>query len=172
MELLGTFEAIAQIAIALTGFTGIVVALGRRELSDWTPVESFLLRALLFWSLGTMFLALVPSGLSAVRALMEPWRVAHGIFAFFHTAIFIWFFRETRRLALSLRGSKENLVTVPVGFGVLFAEILVALGLLASLAPFLYLVALLWFLFLATRVFVALVFPRPPAQPLNGRADP
>jgi hypothetical protein len=163
LELLGTLETIAQISIALTGFTGIVVALGRRELRDWTPVESFLLKALLYWSLGTMFLALVPSGLSTITAVREPWRVAHGAFAVFHTGVFIWFFRETRRLAVPFETG--TVAILAVGSGVLIAEILVALGLLASLAPFLYLVALLWFLFLASRAFVGLVFPRPPAQP-------
>jgi hypothetical protein len=164
LELLGTLEAIAQIAIALTGFTGIVVALGERELGDWTPVDRFLLRALLYWSLGTMFLALLPSGLSTVRALPEPWRVAHGIFALFHAAVFIWFFRERSRLAWPPTRSTEKAI-LTVGSGVLLAEILVALGFLANLAPFLYLVALLWFLFLATSAFIELVFPRPPAQP-------
>lgn len=165
LELLGTFETIAEIAIALTGFTGVVIALGRGQLSDWSPTERFLLTALLYWSIGTMFLAFVPSGLASLRSLTEPWRVAHGVFALFHAGVFTWYFQQAGRLAIPVTRSPENLAIVVVGFGVLLAEVLVALGLLAGLAPFLYLVALLWFVFLAIRVFVALVFPRAPVEP-------
>ena len=52
-----------------------------------------------------------------------------------------------------------------ISAAVLSAEILVALGFLGSLAPLLYLVALLWFLFLATRCFVWLMFPVARAEP-------
>jgi len=107
-----------------------------------------------------MFLALVPSGLATVRSLSEPWRVAHGLFALFHAAVFVWFFREIGRLGVPLL--VPAYASVVVGFVVLLAEILVALGSLGSLAPLLYLIALLWFLFLATTVFIALVFPQPP----------
>lgn len=159
MELLGTFETISQIAIALTGFTGVVVALGRGGPDGWGPSERFLLRALLYWSLGTAFLALVPSGLARLPAVAAPWRVAHGLFAVFHASVFVWFFRESARLALPIADYRPNLVIIPVGLAILAAEVLVACGLLGDAAPFLYFVALLWFLFLASRVFVALVVP-------------
>lgn len=142
----------------------MVVALGRAKLDDWTPIERFLLRALLYWSLGTMFLAFVPSGLSTLHGVREPWRVAHGAFALFHGAVFAWYFRELSRLGVPVIATLQTLAFLTAGLAVLLAELLVALGFLAGEAPLRYLVALLWFLFLATRMFIGLVFP-PPAEP-------
>jgi hypothetical protein len=143
----------------------VVVVLGERRLDAWTDTELFTLKSLLYWSLGTVFLALVPSGLSSLSEhLAHPWRVAHGVFALFHAGVFFWFFRQVRRLEFPLSRTKSGLAILTVGFGVLFAEVLVALGVVTSTAPFLYLVALLWFLFLAARSFAALVFP-PTADP-------
>jgi hypothetical protein len=156
LELLGTFETVAQIAIALTGFTGVVVALGRRELAAWAPTERFLLRALLYWSLGTMFLAFVPAALSGVAA-GTAWRLAHAVFAVFHSAVFAWFFQQSRRYSLPFTAA--SLGTVLVGLGVLLGELAVVVGLVTRAAPYLYLLALLWFVFLAAVAFAALVFP-------------
>lgn len=165
MELLDTFGTIAEIAITLAGLTGVVVAFGRGGPTGWSPVERFLLRALVFWSLGAMFLALLPAALFSLPSVQAPWRVAHGFFAVFHTTVFVWFFGQTRRFPSPPNGARLDWAIVAVGCGVLAVETLVALGFLAELAPFLYLVALLWFLLLAVRVFVALVFPRGPASP-------
>jgi hypothetical protein len=165
LQLLGTFETISEIAIALTGFTGVVVVFGDRGSENWTDGERFNLKALLYWSLGTMFLALVPSGLSSLgEAVSAPWRVAHGLFAIFHGWVFIWFFRQLRILVFPPYQSWSGLAIVVIGFGVLLAELLVALGFLYSAAPFLYLVALVWFLFLAASQFAVLIFPAAPVD--------
>jgi hypothetical protein len=165
LELLGTFETVAQIAITLTGFTGVVVAFGRGELREWSPEETFFLQALLSWSLGTMFLALVPSGLSALSALHEPWRAAHGLFALFHGGVFLWWYRAAQRIGLPTTAG--SIAAIAVGAVILAGEILVALGLLGGVAATLYLVALLWFLLLGAIMFIALVFPRRLTQPPN-----
>jgi hypothetical protein len=49
-------------------------------------------------------------------------------------------------------------VTLAVGLGVFLAEASVALGFALRAAPYLYLLALLWFLYLAATMFVILVF--------------
>jgi hypothetical protein len=76
----------------------------------------------------------------------------------------IWFFRQLRILVLPLSQSWSGLAIVVIGFGVLLAELLVALGFLYSAAPFLYLVALVWFLFLAASQFAVLIFPAAPVD--------
>ena len=164
LELLGTFEAVAEIAIALTGFTAVVVALGQRELSVWSPIEKFQLRALLYWSLGTAFLAFVPAGLSGL-APNTAWRLAHSAFVIFHTSAFAWYFHQARSLDLhSFPFGRLSVavarLSIAVGLGILLAEASVALGLVLRPAPYLYLLALLWFLYLAASVFVGLVVRR------------
>ena len=161
MELLGTFEAVAEIAIALTGFTGVVVALGRRDLIDRSPSERFFLRALVYWSLGTLFLSFLPAGLSGL-APATAWRIAHSTFLVFHTAVFVWFFRHTRQLAIP--ASPFGRVAVILGFGVILAEASVAFGFVLRAAPYLYLLALVWFLFLGATMFFVLRFPQLPDE--------
>ena len=104
-----------------------------------------------------MFLAFVPAGLSGL-ARNTAWRVAHAAFAIFHASVFVWYFRQARQLALP--ASSLGHLAVILGLGVFLAEASVALGFLSHAAPYLYLLALLWFLFLAATAFIALVFPQ------------
>ena len=106
-----------------------------------------------------MFLAFLPAALSGV-APGAAWRIAHSMFFVFHASVFIWFFRHARQLALPI--SRVGYVPIVVGFGVLLGEASVALGFVSQAAPHLYLLALLWFLFLAAIAFIALVFPQYP----------
>jgi hypothetical protein len=128
----------------------------------WSPIEKFQLRALLYWSLGTALLAFVPAGLSGL-APSTAWRLAHLAFLIFHASVFAWYFHQARSLALhsvaSFGRSSIALarLSIAVGLGVLLAEASVALGLVLRPAPYLYLLALLWFLYLAASVFVGLV---------------
>jgi hypothetical protein len=152
-----TFETIAEIAIALTGFTGIVTVLGRRGRGDWSARDLFRVKALLYWSLSTMFLAFLPTFLLGLgEVVAAPWRVAHGVFACFHSAVFVWFFREVGRTGTRL--SRFAYSSLVIGALVLFAEILVACGLFQEQAPSLYLLALLWFLYLAAGSFAMILF--------------
>ena len=50
----------AEVGIALAGFTGLVVVLGRRAHGDWTPAERTQLAILLQTSLAAVFFALLP----------------------------------------------------------------------------------------------------------------
>ena len=50
----------AEVGIALTGFTGLVVVLGRRARGDWTTAERTQLTILLQTSLAAVFFALLP----------------------------------------------------------------------------------------------------------------
>lgn len=50
---------IAQIAVGLAGFSGVMVAVARPS-GAFNPVERFRLRALIYGSFGAMFLAIIP----------------------------------------------------------------------------------------------------------------
>lgn len=50
---------IAQIALGLAGFSGVMVAFARPS-GGFNPVERFRLQALIFASFGAMFLAIIP----------------------------------------------------------------------------------------------------------------
>ena len=66
---------IASISIALIGFSGVVIALGRRGQGKWTPSEMLQLRTLVEPSIVSLLGAFVPIllGLSLIH-ISEPTR--------------------------------------------------------------------------------------------------
>ena len=77
------FLTIAEFAMALAGFTSVVVIFSRRG-EGWKPVDAFRIRAALWGSLGAGFFALIPSGLRLVGVSGQPlWRVSSSLFAVF-----------------------------------------------------------------------------------------
>ena len=77
------FLTIAEFAMALAGFTSVVVIFSRRG-EGWNPVDAFRIRAALWASLGGGFFALIPSGLWLVGVSGHPlWRVSSSLFAAF-----------------------------------------------------------------------------------------
>jgi hypothetical protein len=160
---IGTFETISELAITLAGFTGIVVVFGPDRSGQ--PSEQFRFRALLYWSLGTAFLAQFPGLLLAYPDTLPVWRISHSVFAVFHLSVLLWFFAGYRRLMQSgdpgppktIRNALP--VISAVSFAVLACELAVALGPAVRFGSFLYLLALLWFLFLAAFTFTTLLLP-------------
>ena len=90
--------AIAQIAIALIGFSGVVAALDRRGERDWTSAELLQLRTLVEPSIVAFAAAFIPFGLSLLDLENDAlWRVSNGIILSLH-AIFngLFFLRRVR----------------------------------------------------------------------------
>ena len=129
------------------------------------PAEQFRLRMLLYWSLGTAFLVHLPGLLLAYPDTLPVWSISHSVFAAFHLSGFLWSFAGLRRLRLSGGPGPPKTVrnALPVifaaGFGLLACELAVALGPAVRFGSFLYLLALLWFLFLSAFSFATLLLP-------------
>ena len=71
---------IAGIAVTLIGFSGVVTALGRRDVGKWSPQEMLQLRTLVEPSIVSLFSAFVPLALSIVIANHEViWKTANGV---------------------------------------------------------------------------------------------
>ena len=60
MEVEGTLTVLAEIAIAIAGFSGIVAGVGRRAGSEWTVADRLRLSMLLQISLTVAFFSLFP----------------------------------------------------------------------------------------------------------------
>ena len=76
-----TLSTVAELALGLTGFTGVLVVLGRQP-GRFSPAESFRLAVLLVGSLSALFMSLIPLvlhdfGLAGVHL----WRVSSGLMA-------------------------------------------------------------------------------------------
>ena len=81
----GILEVIAELGIAVLGFSGIVVVLGRRSSGDWSDLDHFRFNALLRSASGVVVLSLLPFPLvsaGATEAQVWGWSSAMGTFVF------------------------------------------------------------------------------------------
>jgi hypothetical protein len=73
---------IAEIAIAIAGFSGVAAVLGRRSQGEWSPLDVFRLRELLLSSISIVVLCFVPIVLSL--SPLTPslvWVLSSGVWA-------------------------------------------------------------------------------------------
>lgn len=160
-------QTLAEVGIALTGFTGIVVAVARRSRGDWTPVELGQLHDLLWTSLVVVFFSFLPIVL--VRALTPEttWRLASAALTLMELVFFshYWwrgfhFFRT--KTPMPVWGVRIGFIAIPLQFASVVAKGAVAFGSWLHLAPFIYLASLLLALAAAGVNFVYLLLPRGP----------
>ena len=92
------FLTIAEFAMALAGFTSVVVIFSQRG-EGWKPADAFRIRSALWASLGAGFFALIPSGLQLVGVSGHPlWRVSSSLFAAFIAVILLDSLRRLHNL--------------------------------------------------------------------------
>jgi len=148
---------VAEIAIALAGFTGIVVAYRQRGLEEFLPHELIRLRFMLGVACTTLLFALLPfvphyCGLSptanwvASSSAMATGLVALGLIICFRTR------SHLNRLSLAW------FTAYVAGSGLFGVMVLAnALELFFAAGPGLYLAGLGWLLFVSTSLFVRLI---------------
>lgn len=103
MEHAALLNTLAQIALGVLGFTGIVVAFKHGD-DDWTDYEKIRFQALVTTTLTAMFGALLPQTIAiATEDSSMVWRLANGGIGIMHlanfTAIIITAFRKKTRPA-------------------------------------------------------------------------
>lgn len=157
-----TLHAIAGVAIALMGFTGIVVVLGGRSGRSWSPIEAIGIRTLLETSATALFGSFVPILLSYVWASEAGvWRLANAVLGLGHLANLLAYVVRARRIPgvrFSTRRSGEN-VAAAIGFACIAAHLLAAAGLLPWFV-FIYVFGLLDQVGVAAQHFILLLIPR------------
>jgi hypothetical protein len=157
-------RVIAEVGIAIAGFSGVVVALGRRaagrESAAWQLGRLWML---LIQSLGATLFAFFPILLeTAGLSPSANWRVCNGMLGLFGFGIVAGVIVTARR------SRHSQVVGWPVLVGLLFihgaislAQVLQALGALPSIGAFLYFLALLWLLAMAGLNFAVLLLSAP-----------
>ena len=160
----GILSTIAEIALALAGFSGIVVAF-TREPGQLTDLESYRLTLLFGPSLGAVFLALLPWALSHSGLEGEEiWRLASGIMAAYTVVLVCRLIGPTRRFLREARDIFDLRLLIPIALGhvvnggVQAANALGGFG-IRSQAVFVW--GLLWLVFHAAHQFSRILFKRP-----------
>lgn len=157
-----TLHAIAGVAVALMGFTGIVVVLGGRSGRSWSPIEAIGVRTLLETSVTALFGSFVPILLSyAWASEVGVWRVANAILGLAHLSNLLAYVVRARRIPgvrFSTRRSGEN-TAAAIGFACIAAHVLAAAGLIPWLV-FVYVIGLLDQVGVAVQHFILLLIPR------------
>ena len=154
MNDLNSFETIAQLAIGIAGFTGIVLALGKRSQGELTVIERARLLDLLRITFGAGFLSFAPMLVDSFTAnAAVSWRVSHGAFAGWNVFCATTFIATIRPQELPM---VNRVIAVPGAVVTVFAA-LVAFGLLQRFSYGIYLTGLLWLLFVSAIQFSGLL---------------
>ena len=143
---------VAELAVAIAGFSSVVVALGRRPVADWMPGEQRNLRILLQVSALAILFSLFP--LILQRAISTPalWNLALLVYGVAHAVDASTF------LFRPVPGESQIPPAIGVGLA-LFSIAAAALG-SATFAEVTYLCVLVWHLGVAGMGFAVLVFRR------------
>ena len=148
---------IGELAIGVTGFSGVVAALSRRSADGWRPVDVLRLQALLRISIGVAMWAVVPALLLS-SGLTGPllWRVVSGSWLLL-TALSIYsLVRPARTLLSDNREDVSRGFSVFVISGLLAAFALQGANVVVVAAPWPHMTALAWGLLTSLALFLGL----------------
>jgi hypothetical protein len=147
-------RTLAEVAVALAGFSGIVVALEDRFSPNQPRPNRARLRELLLASLGVVFFGLMPAILGGA-AVDDEWgyRASQLLLAAYQLLLISLFSRSTGFTSLS----RAEWLALPFGLSVVFLQFATVLGFLARQLHVVYFLALVCLLFVATLNFVLLL---------------
>ncbi len=155
MDTQSILTTVAEVSIALAGFTGVVAVLGNRRNHEWTAEERLQLRTLVETSLTALFASFAPSVLYLVlNSDPAVWRVSNLLLGALHLANLLAFLRRAREATPT--SSQKALLIIGIGF--ILAHILAAAGLLPWYT-LIFVAGLLQQIFIAALNFVLLLFP-------------
>lgn len=156
-------QLLAEVALGLLGFSAILIGLARADEDGFSPPDSFRVRLLIYSSLGTMFLALLPFALFNSMHPEDSWRMLNAVLLFYSAIGLSIFPRQFLQLRAS--GFKKifplSLLTFQssiLGINAVLA-LLMLLDIITLKANF-YVVCLLLFIIQSAIAFVRTMFYR------------
>ncbi len=162
-------QTIAEIAIALAGFSGVVAFLGHRARGEWRSVDLFRFNQLLGGSFAALMFSFAPILLFKM-GVSEPnaWRWSSGFIAAYLAAVVVLSNRSLHRLPEGQRDeiSPWVLALILVIMAAVFVlQVLCAAGIAYAGEPGPVLVALVWLLGFSAFQFIRLL------RMLHARSD-
>jgi hypothetical protein len=93
------FIALAEIGVAIAGFSGVVAVFGARSEGQWTPDDRLRLAFLLTCSMTVVFFSLLPFAMAALHVPAKVvWRAASGLLAIWLILADVIAFRSAARV--------------------------------------------------------------------------
>lgn len=140
-----TLYTVAEVGIAITGFAGIVAAIGHRSDTVRSADAAANLRNLVGASLGTVLFSFVPVWLNA--AINSPdavWQVSNGAYGVYRLSYLAFIIVSIRRGGKPIFEHTHQVVTLPLGIALGISHLIAAMGLLREFHYFIYLTGLFW----------------------------
>ncbi len=159
---------LAELFIAIAGFSGIIVALSGSSIAS-DPLDRFRVVALLFVALGGAFFAALPLVLNdAGVPVTRTWVLASGTYAVYLGLYVTWLTRQRYRLPIAALNSLHPVMWIfafggnAIAASLLFAN---AIGWPFETSAAFYLYSLLYGLLFSCVQFVRLLIVRPGTPP-------
>jgi hypothetical protein len=142
-----TLSTVAEVGIAITGFAGIIVAIGHRSDSERSADAEANLRNLVGASLGTVFFSFVPVWLNATISSPDAvWQVSNGAYGVYRLSYLAFIILSIRRrdAPLFVFERTHQAITLPLGIALGVSHLIAAMGFLREFHYFIYLTGLFW----------------------------
>lgn len=150
-----TLSVIASIAVAIAGFSGVVVALTGKTTKSFSALERLNLRILLQVSAFALLFSLIPLILHRALESATAWRLSMLLYGFVHLVDAGFF--TVRSVRLESASTVQRLAPA-AGFAIAIVQITLCFFGTISLVEVTYLFVLVWHLAIAGMGFVNLIF--------------
>ena len=148
------YQTLAEIAIGLAGFSGIIITLQKKPAPEYAALRRARLGDLLFASLAVVFFSFLPTLIGSVTVdETTALRIAHFLYGCLHVYLISVFFRTAAGHAFD----PSEWLLMPFVFAVLFAQFSAAFGFIPDYIDAAYLLSMVWMLFIAAFNFVLLL---------------
>ncbi|HAI97700.1 MAG: hypothetical protein CL866_03615 [Cycloclasticus sp.] len=168
MHSAGLMYTIAQIAVALAGFSAIIVALNQKPVREWDLADQVNIRLLIQLSIAVIFFSLLPSLLSIFLKRNDIWLCslwAYGLIHFLDAGFFLYFKSK----------HAPNIFRIAASCGVTLALVQMAIAGLGNdvARESVYVFTLIWHIGIIFMAFILLLYQvRDVEDETNNKGEP
>jgi hypothetical protein len=150
--------ALAQIGVAIAGFSGIVAVVGARSAGQWRPDDRLRLAFLLVCSLTVVFFSLLPFAMTALHLPDTVlWRSTSGLLAVWLVLANILAFRSMARARHEFQSDSRPWLKTVTRAGDTASVIVLTYNVVWMAEAGLFILVLLWLLLQSVVMFVELL---------------
>ena len=164
MPLPESLQTIAEVGVALAGFSGLVVAF-RKKTGPLTEVEKYRLQVLLTMAFGAVFLSFLPEVLTSLELQAgRAWSYSGFALCFYSIIFLSWWLRATRNFIHTFPEIFHWTVFTRMALGhvgVIVLQLSAAFSLVPVTTATAFVIALIWYLIHSAQQFVRMLFVQP-----------